>query len=525
MSNTTIVVATPKVATAQKGKNSRKKVRPGPRANSHVPTKRSTPRKPYIPAVRTRMRNRLLETYLDPERYPGVRYPDNYSRATATAQLIDVFNPFVFPTGSVVEPAGSYYNIVRASIVHPLWAYGCYPCALPFLALSEQTDRFGVRPLTAGGLCPSIQDNQGILQAGVKYNLAMPKCHAVNDWIEDPYLLEDINGNAYYGHTLAFGTTIANVKPTFTISAPVALGDKLTIEFTNGSIFISEDIVAAAVGQSVFIGTNRDLTTLCVLDNVNSLGLCCGRTAPIGIRVKWVPVAVTNIPSAVMVSAYLSCQGGATPPTNQIGLFPSDFKNQKDFLENMTTYRPVSSSLWTSFVGATLADGGQHACITYRGGGHPNQIKLYNLKLISETRESFADKVRLGSYQFWIPANTRDTEMRLPVNSDEWEHPIMVMAGLMGNTTVTNPLNLRVVANFEFTSSSSIWAYSTVRPNPQMISAAASLLGGIPTSMSNDSHLENIYNWLKGAAKSTFEWYGENKHWIVPALAAGVALL
>lgn len=504
---------------------SRKRTGAAAKPRAKGATHHTKPRLPYIPAPpQGRMRNRLLETYLDPERYPGVRYPDNYSRATATSQMIDTFNPFVFPTGSVVEAPGTYYAIARASLVHPLWSYGASPSPFPFLALSEQSSRFGVRPLDAGKLCPSIQDDQAVLQENIVYNLALPKITSGSDWIEDPYLNEDVNGSNFYGHTMAFGTGTANLKSTFNISAPVAINDKLVVTYTNGILFITQDIVASAVGQTVFAGGNVDVTSLCVSDLTNQLGHCSGRAKPIGVRIKWVPVVITNIPSAVLVSAYVSVQGSA-PPINQIGLFPIDFKDQGVFVAGLTSYRPISASLWTSYVGSALENGGEHACLMYRGGGHPNQIKLHNYKLISETRESYSDKARLGSYQFWLPASTRDTEMRLPVNSGEWEHPIMVLAGYLSNLTQVNPLRLRLVINFEFTSASTVWSYESVRPNPAMIQAASTILGGIPTSMSNDSHLENIYNWLKGAAKSTFNWIGDNKGWLIPALAAGAAAL
>jgi len=194
------------------------------------------------------------------------------------------------------------------------------------------------------------------------------------------------------------------------------------------------------------------------------------------------------------------------------------------FLQKITNYRPVSSSAWTSYEGSTLNDGGQIACIMYRGGNHPNQAGLYNFQMISTTPESYENKVKTGTYQYWLPASTLDTQMRSPINTMEWDHPYMAVAGNMGTPTQVNAIRLRGVMNMEFVSSSQLWDYLNTQYDPRLIEAAIRVLHGAPTSMENETHLKEIYNWIKRSVSDVADWGVRNSGWLIP-VARGVASL
>jgi hypothetical protein len=65
-----------------------------------------------------------------------------------------------------------------------------------------------------------------------------------------------------------------------------------------------------------------------------------------------------------------------------------------------------------------LVDGGEIAALMYRGGEHPysalegqanDPISLTSWQGISEVPTSYSDKVKMGTYSYWLPASTRDT--------------------------------------------------------------------------------------------------------------------
>jgi len=435
---------------------------------------------------------------------------------------------FFFPTGSVVEPPGAYYLVWRPSLVHPLWIYQVYANGSysPNFCLEEQNSRFGIWPLVSGTLCPQIQEKQMILQNAIVYNLRMGKNYSTTDYVEDPYLGLDSQGNNFYGHTFSGGTA-ATIYWNAQITGQISNTDTLVVTATNGTATITSSVTLTA-GQTV-VGGTLVITSLMQVDAVNfgTGGLAVGRPG-IGFRIKYTSgtagtfVVVLN---SITFNSYFTGGNG-----NEIGLVPYDFPDMQQLVQKLTVYRPVSSSAWAAFEGSTLNDGGQHTCLMYSGGEHPNVCQIYNYSQISQVDGSYEDKINKGSYQFWTPVSTRDTQMREPVNSSEWTHPYMVIAGSVQTTTNNvNPLRLRGVSNMEFCSPSQLWSYGTNVPNKRAIDEATLVLRDVPTSMSNDSHLENIWNWLKGSAKKVKSFWDDNQGWIGPlaygAKAAAGALM
>lgn len=478
----------------------------------------STPSFVKNPGARS---NIYLASLVDPEHYPGVRYPDSYSRRTAMVQLHIQQEVFYFPAGSVVENPGEFYWVWRPSLVHPLWIYGVYPHTfLPQWTLNTTGERFGLRALADGQISPAQQSDQMFMANNRYYNVETALTYKDVDYVIDPFESEDNAGNLYYGHAFSLGSGTLSLKIYLSVSGPIAVND--TIEFiavgANGSV--TTTMTATAVNQVVFTGT-LDPTPLLVTDNTNGLGYCIGRPG-IGFRLRCTTASAAGLS---LNCFFLSCTS-TTAPTNALGLYPVDFVDQKTFVQKVHNYRPVSSSAWMSYQGSTLNDGGQAAALMFGGGEHPNSSRLYNYSQIAAAPTSYEDKVKKGTYQYWVPFSAHDTNMRSVINSEEWTHPYMVCAGNMGTPTQPNAIRLRCIMNMEFISPSQIWDYRSTKPSPAHIAEAVRILANAPTSLSNDSHWSEITKWIKQAARDTVAWVDNNKSWLVPlGTAVGTALL
>lgn len=429
---------------------------------------------------------------------------------------------YYFPDTTAVEPPGAYLCYWRPSLVHPLWIYKIFNEAFfPNWTLSTQTARFGLRPLNDTALNPMTQDGQFYLQDGVLYNLRLPLVYADKDYVNDPFTLISSNdGNTYYGYALGFGTGTAIINAQITLAGPLVLNDSITLQVLNATGNVASTKLFTANTFNYDFG-NIDVSSLTITDPF--LGKCAGRASPIGFRLIYDSVAGNSNISLVNLIIRAS---GSTPVGKQIGFVPTDFPDQAQFLGKITSYRPVSSSVWCKYEGSDLQNGGAHTCVMYGGGEHPADAGLFDFKSISETPGSYEDKVKMGSYQYWVPYSTADSDMRAPVNANEWTHPYMAITGLMSTPSQVNALRLRCYMNMEFVSRAQFWQYSAVRPNPALIQQAVAFLAGAPTSMSNDSHLERIYNWMKQAGRDVAEWAVANKDWLIPAgTAIGTALL
>jgi len=488
---------------------------------------------PGIP--RTGRPNPYLQTLVYPERFRGVRYPDAYGRKTAMNCLIlEIEIPYFQVAGMVVENQGDFYFIWRPSLVHPLWIYGTQLISSignKSWCLTQPSARWGVQALGLGALTSPEQDDQMFLQAGVQYNLKMPLVFAKVDYVNDPYLLADVNGNEMWGYTFTAGTGTFTMQATVTLNGNgVQINDTVVITFFNSAgASVPLTITAAAVNQTTFAATSASLLGLLTTETTNALGVvnvnAASRKNFFGFRITYTGVgAPVNTTGVTLVSVQFTPVLGTTASCMDLIQYPTDWPDTAQFLQKITNYRPVSSSAWTSYEGSTLNDGGQIACIMYRGGNHPNQAGLYNFQMISTTPESYENKVRTGTYQYWLPASTLDTQMRSPINTMEWDHPYMAVAGNMGTPTQVNAIRLRGVMNMEFVSSSQLWDYLNTQYDPRLIEAAIRVLHGAPTSMENETHLKEIYNWIKRSVSDVADWGVRNSGWLIP-VARGVASL
>lgn len=472
--------------------------------------------------------NPYLLTLIDPERFHGVRYPDSYKRATAILKLIQNLEVPYIPAACnpVVEEPGKYYLIFRASLLHPVWFYGFHDeTENPTWNLSTQNERFGLKSLLPGVATVAQQDGMMWLPKGVTMNLVAAMFFQSRDYVMDPFKRKLSDGSLQYGYTYCIGGA-AGAGGVMTVqirtNGKTTINDTITLTIGNGTISIQLVLTATVGDQNEFNGTTADLAALFTDSGIVASGLSAGRTKTIGFRIAYASTNANNKGIEIISVAIKQNFTGTNNPTQQLGLYPAEWQDVQDLLGELTRYRPVSASAWCAYEGSTLNNGGAHAALMYQGGEHPNQAGLFEYEQIARIPESYEQRMSMGSYQYIVPASTADTEMRPVVNQTEWNHPYCVMAGRVGDTTQARPLRLRVVMNPEFVSDSQLFNYQSVPPLRWQVEQAQRVLFHAPTSMSNDGHWEQIWQWMKQAGKDVSSFAKENAHWIAP-IAKGLA--
>jgi hypothetical protein len=516
-----------------------------------------TPRFPKTQQIERRAkrgtRNPYFMTLIYPERFTGVRYPDGHSRQTCMAPLVNEFEPPFFPSTSVVEPPGDFWCVYRPSLVHPMWAYGPISAAAtgtPYWALGTDTTRYGVSSLNDEVPAPQEQSDQLFLPSGVPQNLNMPLFYSGASWVNDPIFTTDANGNNMFGYPLAFGSSTATLTMNmcFSITGSFSTGDTVAITvFTAAQptgVSISTSLTAGATPVSLYNATAAAIQALLgPADPTYGTGcLALGRGSPLGFRITYTAAGGTLVNPGVLLSGFtakIGFTGTYTAPISNLMLYPTDWKDQANLLGIATVYRPVSASLWSQWVGSTLTDGGNLSQVMYRGGAHPwqaaiqpyttNNSGMLYWQGVGTTPHGYSDKAKVGGYSYWLPVSDEDTNMRAPINSSEWFHPYIVVAGSIQANNVAaagytaTPLKLRYCANIEYVTAAQYVSSEPSRLSPRLIEAARVSLVNAPTSMENDSHLSTIYNWLKNAGHDVMEWGVRNGGWLVPAAQAAFA--
>jgi len=401
----------------------------------------------------------------------------------------------------------------------------------PNICLNKQTERFGIFPLNAGTLSPTVQDEQLLLQTGVWYNVKGPMVWKDRDFVMDPFIKQK-DGVDYYCYPLSgfgSGATVSIAGSFGTSTSGVQIGDTIDLKVTDGSTSVVITTTATANNQWAWNIVSTSIDTFFATDaTLPTIGKFVGRPG-IAFQIRYTSIGGTGNITSITLSNMTLLPYAASYSTQQLILAPIDWPDQSQYLSIVTNYRPVSASAWIAYEGSDLSNGGQHTCIMYRGGQHPNSIGLYDYDGINSVPTCYEGPLKLGSYQFWMPVSTNDTSMRRPVNSGEWTHPYMAIAGIVSTPTQINALRIRCIANFEFVSDSQLWSYKSTRPSPGKILHATQVLHGHPTSMENPLHFGMIKDVIKRAistAQSFGGWIDSNKGWIIPAATAiGTALL
>jgi hypothetical protein len=436
--------------------------------------------------------NMYFKTMVDPERYTGVRYPDDFGRKTATLASLLNHDCYIFPTDQIVEPPGTYLNVVAPGLVNPVLEYTMAPLSgittnsLVQAVVSQQTSTYGLFPIDQTQ--PSIMSDtdQMYLVRG--------------DWnIRAPFFVADLGetGNAFpmfrgentdgqfYGmpvlgdasDALATVNIVCNVPRQATGTLASVVVEAVTVHGSvSKAVTETVDLMILTAAFSA-----AELATVLVTDGDEFAAGLPG----LGFRIRCTNNDV--IPILTVTTRFIPKTLEPIPQFKAIQLPDvTVYQNSAD------EYRPISASAWLEYQGADLTNGGQAAAIMFRGGQPFTYNKLWDYDRVAETPGGYQGALKLGSYSFWFPASISDTLFR-PVTTDfEWGSPYIVNVGLVASPDLPHVLRLRVPMNFELLSTAQFFSYAVSDIKPEWLSQTAMLIRSVPTSMENPAHLDFI---------------------------------
>jgi len=461
--------------------------------------------------------NLYLKTIVDPERYTGVRYPDDFGRKTAVVNSILNHDCYVFPTDNQVEPAGTYLNVLTPSLTEPLLEYtmeslgGITTSYRVRGLLNKQDLNYGLTPIdeTRSAIC--TDSGMFVLSAG-SWNVKAP-------WFTDAAgvtsnaftLFRGENGGLgiFYGFPVMMDLDDGAMTITLVADVPFTATGLSTTVFAEivsefGALQAAFNTTAGSPVATVTITASGIGTNF---DNVLTI-------SPNGLfRVAGLPgmgVRLINLGSAISLSSVSWSLAPATLtaiPTFAVVNLP----DVDTYLQKVDQYRVISSSVWLEYQGADLTNGGQAAAIMFRGGRPYSYNGLWEFDKVAETPGGYQGALKIGSYSFWIPASISDTLMRQINNFDRWDSPYIVNVGLVASPDLPHVLRMRVPMNFELMSTAQFFTYACSEVHPDWIRATALVTRDIPTSMENPQHLAFIdglidkgLNAIGGLAKGIF---------------------
>lgn len=171
------------------------------------------------------------------------------------------------------------------------------------------------------------------------------------------------------------------------------------------------------------------------------------------------------------------------------------------------SYRTTGLSVLTSYVGDVTKEGGQISSAFIQGGETIEDLNLFTFQSVASLPQARTGPLRLGDYSFWKPVDNADMDFR-KVNTDNSDasFPYIVIA-ISQTEKALQVLRVEVQLCVEATTRR---AFMFPRPSvvdEYQIQAANMALQGIPMSMENPLHLEEIKRFLKNILQKGSEMY------------------
>jgi len=522
------------------------------------------------------MRNDYLQTLVDPENYPGVKYPDNFRRKTSTYQGLCDFDNYIFtgtegfipvgaPTDSILplEPAGSFAVVQRPSVIHPVMQYVAETPAFDgegglsklTMTCASQTEDYGLFPLMRNASSPASSQQTMVMTPGTTVNLKAEGAWSDQDFSSPPFVGEMPDGQGeFYGHTFAWTQEAAGSGIT-AANAFINLVTDLTTDPSDGGAvaglqvrLVTEGIVGDWVTPlPAYAGDYRTMVALIPLQEFAQNSVAGGTplifsaavSRPgIGLQMQFVTLesgsAAYTLPCAIIRA---TCQfslgtGGVSPGSHVVARWrPVDFEDQEFLEQNVDQYRCVSAAMWQKCTASDLTNGGDIAALSYKGGQSPMELDLTEYGSLSQVPEAYAGPFKLGSYSIWLPSNDNDMNFRQINPFNIYDFPWIASAGIYQvppTVVTTGSLRCRITANYEYTTKSRVPTGTTSPVAPWKIAHAATLLRDFRTSMENPLHwaaIKDVLNKAVGWGKDAFSWFNDNKSWLAPAAGAAMSLL
>jgi hypothetical protein len=166
--------------------------------------------------------------------------------------------------------------------------------------------------------------------------------------------------------------------------------------------------------------------------------------------------------------------------------------------------RPVSMSLYATYVGDSLTDGGQIAAALIPGNGittgylSPTAQDLRYFANLALQPQAYSGPLRKGAYCFWSPEDPADTFFQTVTAANAYSFPVIMIAGTSTQSSTT-VLRITAVVNYEYTTSSRLVTTIPSPIEPTLITAARKVLQSQPRCIANDDHSDWWTRVLDGA--------------------------
>lgn len=210
---------------------------------------------------------------------------------------------------------------------------------------------------------------------------------------------------------------------------------------------------------------------------------------------------------------------------------------------NVEQYRPLACSALFTCMTSGLVTGGDIAAdlvvgdtvrsayftnVTSNSVGHLQEY--YNL---AARPSAYDGKLKDGAYVFWAPGDEDDIHFFTPQGALAHDYQNIVISGqftptgvaaLSGSVLVGR---LMVTSVYEIQTETTLFGVQSPVGSSPVFDEIMAILARCPKAMPNGPHVEwlrNLMLKLKNAGRNAFEFWNNNKSWIVPA-AQGIAAL
>lgn len=166
--------------------------------------------------------------------------------------------------------------------------------------------------------------------------------------------------------------------------------------------------------------------------------------------------------------------------------------------------RPVSASLYVTYVGDTLYDGGQIAAALIPGNGmttaylSPTGQDLRLVANLALQPDAYSGPLRKGVYCYWQPEDPQDMFFNTIAGANAYNFPVIVVSGVSTQASTT-VVRITAIVNYEYTTSSKLVTSLPSPIEPTLITGAKKILQSQPNCIANDDHSTWWSRVLNGA--------------------------
>lgn len=520
--------------------------------------------------ARRKTENPYLATLVDPEKFVGVRFPDEFGQETATFPGLINFDCPVFGTadsasGGELEAPGTFFVVLRPTLEHPVLTYqrddtgiGGGPVPSITSIISSQNSRSGLYPLTPGSATAS-NDGSMVLNPGDNVNLK-----GEYGWDDQPFTVPmfegtDTNGDSFFGFPVIWCDNSNTPSTQFIITVHT----DSNYDLSNSSDGVSGLFVEAFTESgSTPSGGLQLVPVTCIAGSSNqhlpnaytgqfSVASLCKNTTGGGFHDAFIPhpgvgfrmsypansvgltgqqIGPVGIISVTIRQLILSVGHSPVAPIAARWV-ANEFAEYGIVAPSVDRYRMVSAMMWGKCVAPTLNDGGQLAACLYGGGASPMELDIIDYATLAQVPNAYDGEFNKGCYVIWKPSNESDMLFRFNGAEDPWEFPTIALAGvyvLPAGGSTTSVLRIRCAMNFEYITKYRITTTEPSPVNPALIRDAHRYIDrNFKIAQENPLHWSDVQRAVASAAGYVGKaagWAYSNRSWLIPAATTAAGL-